>query len=460
MAEEIKQYIAVKIQKTRQGSSGFSITGHLEERFTYGMSAEYQQPYANTLQDLVNRTPLSFLTKTTPIIAPWMTASYWQGSETQDMQITIVLEAKSDPLTEVRQPIIDLLSLVAPSTTTEMNLLMSPIPQWRMSDKEKKEFIKEATETTVKLGVVATQTAKDMAAATAAAKDMPIEEMKNKFSDVAQMAADAASSITESITEGFSKVTDTIMNNGIVSSIKKGYDYATEQIGSLVDTATEYANGAINSVTGAISGWLGTDGEASGSGGGAASGALAGAASSKVITGNPEPQVNAAAATSPQAKPPTTNDFLMSRLDTVVSIQIGEYMLFPCVVVTNVTTNILNQIDAYTGWPMSAEVTISFRPFFTQAYGDVVALFLDQKKPAQTAKDESITDKTVESSMSPVDTLVSSVTSNITAPIKNAAKSITSAATDVANQATQKVSAMVGSVSDKVSKSIDNILPW
>ena len=459
MAEDIKQYIAVKIQKTRQGNSGFSITGHLEERFTYGMSAEYQQPYANTLQDLVNRTPLSFLTKTTPIIAPWMTASYWQGSETQDMQITIVLEAKSDPLTEVRQPIIDLLSLVAPSTTTEMNLLMSPIPQWRMSDEEKKEFIKEATETTVKLGIVATQTAKDMAAATAAAKDMPLEEMKDKISEVVNSAVDTASGVVDSITEGFSKVTDTIMNNSIVSSIKKGYDYATEQIGSLVDTATEYANGAVNSVTGAIGGLLGTNGEASGLGGGAASD-IAGAASSKVITGNPEPQVNAAAATSPQAKPPTTNDFLMSRLDTVVSIQIGEYMLFPCVVVTNVTTNILNQIDAYTGWPMSAEVTISFRPFFTQAYGDVVALFLDQKKPAQTAKDENITDKTVESSMSPVDTLVSSVTSNITAPIKNAAKSITSAATDVANQATQKVSAMVGSVSDKVSKSIDNILPW
>ena len=439
-------WITVKIQKTRTDNSGFSIIGHLEEHFTYGMAAEYQAPYSSTLQSLANSAPLfSFITKTTPIVSPWLTTQYWQGTEVQDMQITLVLEAKSDPLTEVRQPILDLLSLVAPTYDANTTLLRSPIENSFLDQALVKEFSQKIGESISELAS-SSGAAAELAGALAKAKEGNIGELKDKLGELANKAFSGVANGMSTLTNAVSSIGQSIM--GQISqageALNSAVGSAKQEAEKLVDSATQFVGGSTgNAATGgAVSG-------AAASGGNAATGGSA-VVSNSSNNGSP----NASAASSTASKPVSPTAILMQKMKTpTVSIQIGNYMLFPCVVVTNVTTNILNQIDAYTGWPLSAEVQISFRPMFTQAYGDVVALFLDKKSPAYNA-DKAASD------LSPTDTLVSSLTSDITSPIKDVGKKITGSVSNVANSAAQKVAGAASSAAFSAGKALGKILPW
>lgn len=434
-------WISVKIQKTRTDNSGFSIVGHLEEHFTYGMAAEYQAPYAATLQSLVNAIPLlSFVTKTTPIVSPWLTTQYWQGTEVQDMQLTFILEAKSDPLTEIRQPILDLLSLVAPSYDANTTLLRSPIENSFLDQALVKEYSQKLGKTISE--VASSSGAAELAGAIADAAKGNVSELQTAFDNALSSATNAMSGLINGVSSIGKQVMGQISQaNGTINSAAGSVKQKAEQ---LVDSATQFINGSSNTGTGgAVSGAAASVGTAATGGANVASAGGSG-------SGSP----NAASTTSTESKPISPTAILMQKMKTpTVSIQIGNYMLFPCVVVTNVTTNILNQIDAYTGWPLSAEVQISFRPMFTQAYGDVVALFLDQPNAATESS-------SIANSLTPENTVVSSLTSAITSPIKDLGKTITNSATSIANSATNKLSSMSSNVTKSISNKLDNILPW
>lgn len=432
MPEPKYKQISVIIQKsrTKQGSSdGFSITGHLEESFTYGISAEYQQPYANVLNNLANSIPFAgTILKTQPMTSPLMSANYWQGSETQDMQISIVLEAESDPLTEIRLPILNLLSLVAPHFNSGIGLLSGPISSLHLTPEEVKTITQAATTAASTVVKSATGTAGSVLEAASNATPDSISglcsSIENTFNSVKQLVGQVTNSVigtVNSVTEDISSAASNAISNA-VQSAKSIVGSAASGLEKLADSAK----------------------------------ALSSASSSDTAKSSSNSSSNSASAAPASVlssdKPVSPTEGMMKRLNANISIKIGTYLYFPCVVVTNVTTNITHTIDAYSGWPMSAVVTITFRPMFTQAYGDVVAVFQDSVNPAV---DDSYIGG-IDSSMSENNTLTSTITGPITNTIKTASNSVINTASNIANSVTKSVSASASNI----SKSISGILPF
>lgn len=452
MADVLKPQISVKIQKSG-GNDGFSITGHLEERFTYGISADYQQPFAQQLQNLANGFWVTSLyAKTHPIIAPQLTANYWQGSNTQDMQITLVLEAQSDPLTEIRTPILNLLSLVAPSYNGL--LLDAPIKNSVLSE----EQVKKITEEVAKASVSVSSSLLSLAST---ALETKLSDLTNGITDKALGAIDAVkgavSNIANAVSGGIGQIAQSATQavspvmSAVSSGASKVVGAAGGAVGSLTDSLSNFTSSAtagLNSMASGVSGGIaGLTDSASG-----LVGSIVG--SSNSLTTKAAEANAAAALNSKAALPESPTAKMMANIKSpIVSIQIGEYMLFPCVVITNVTTNILNQIDAYSGWPLSAEVQISFRPMFTQAFGDVVAVFLDKRSPVSTEED-------VSGSLDPTETLASSITSVVTKPLQSVGNAITSSVSNVANAASNKIVAMTSGAVFKGAEAVGKMLPW
>ena len=68
-------------------------------------------------------------------------------------------------------------------------------------------------------------------------------------------------------------------------------------------------------------------------------------------------------------------DLVKQALKGIISIRIGNYMFFDCVVITDVQQTFTNQLDAR-GIPWHAKVSIRFRPAFTITQGDLNRIFL------------------------------------------------------------------------------------
>ena len=101
-------------------------TGWLKENFTYSAGAQYDSPFQTVVASGI--APLLSLggVKAMP---PVLTGQLWSGSETPEFTIECDLVAEFDPLLEIRNPIVNLLTLVTPKTDITGQLtLMSPGP--------------------------------------------------------------------------------------------------------------------------------------------------------------------------------------------------------------------------------------------------------------------------------------------------------------------------------------------
>lgn len=111
-------------------SATVSFVGWLNESFSYSASAEYQAPFQIVMGagGLVN--VMSLLGA--KMMAPVMTAQLWAGSETPEFTMQVDLVANTDPLAEIKQPILNLLKMVTPSTKKDeksgATILESPGP--------------------------------------------------------------------------------------------------------------------------------------------------------------------------------------------------------------------------------------------------------------------------------------------------------------------------------------------
>ena len=119
-------------------------TGWIDDKFSYSASAEYSSPFQAVMgSGLVPVLSLFGL----KAMAPAMTAQLWSGSETPTFSMNVELTANADPLTEIRDPIINLLNMVTPRTGSLQDsgaiALQSPGPYVNpadMWDKMKQAF--------------------------------------------------------------------------------------------------------------------------------------------------------------------------------------------------------------------------------------------------------------------------------------------------------------------------------
>lgn len=368
-----------------------TIVGFMPEEFVFGVTSTYEQPFAESMNELVARMPVvgSRLSKTTRITSPFLTASYWQGSEVSDMSLTLAFEADSDPLEEVRQPILDLLSLVTPRYLD--GLIVSPTDTLKFTDEQVQKMVKNASEATTTVVNTTASVAKNLVNK-ATGKD---ENIKDEEDD----------SILSGIIETGNKVASKVQNfcKGLANDVMEG-------------TAKVVGEENISKLKGLI---------------------------------NPEEELASKDAkqdnkpnaknTIPVSRSITELDIspatqLATKLPSAISMKIGTYIEFPSIVITGVNTTFNSQIDAYTGWPMSATVELTFRPLFSTCYGDVQRMFTSEPKP--------VVDKDMyEKMQEPVNSqLTSSLTSGITSFVKDTAGKFTNAATSAIGNASKSVS--------------------
>ena len=70
----------------------------------------------------------------------------------------------------------------------------------------------------------------------------------------------------------------------------------------------------------------------------------------------------------------------VTKISNQISISIGRYLYFPSVVVTNVESELLHIINGASGFPMSANISISFKPLFTPTIEDLQDMFYHERK--------------------------------------------------------------------------------
>ena len=233
--------------------------------------------------------------------APIFTAKMWQSTSTPEITIPLFFEAESNPLLEIRKPIVDLLSLVIPSVNS-IGILKSP------------------------------------------ASYLDFTKVLSKLSDEIKSGANSAASEAKGLMAALEATmrSDNILSQGITAGkaayaeSQKSWDNALSEIKS---------NNAASKLS---------------------------SASSAQLCKKPTTESSSISS--------TIQDFLSSKtmmkyLNKVISIRIGTYLAFPCVVIQNVTPTFTSQIDYMTGWPMAARVDLTFSPMFTTVQADINDMF-------------------------------------------------------------------------------------
>lgn len=112
--------------RTAQTQNGaLMFTGWLSESFSYNAGAQYDSPFQTVVGS--GLAPLLSLGGV-KVMPPVLTGQLWSGSETPELSIEVELVADSDPLLEIRDPIVNLLKLVTPRLGTGGAAMLSPGP--------------------------------------------------------------------------------------------------------------------------------------------------------------------------------------------------------------------------------------------------------------------------------------------------------------------------------------------
>ena len=272
-------------QAANEKSPGVTvIRAWMPENFSYSVTSEYDAPFQKIVNnDLVENLASMFGQK---LVTPAMTAQLWQGSTHPEFSIELTFETESDPLKDVREPILKLLRLATPKLN-EMQLLESPGPQLD----------------TTQLTNIATTTTATLA------------------SGLANIGRNGGS-----ILQSLGLIGDAT-NAAISDALGKIDPKAQGSLGKTTNTEDSATNVAHNSNTDntVVNDMVGRGGR--------------------------------------------------SQVKNQIAISIGRYIYFPSVVITNVECEFLHQIELGTGFPMSATVTVGFKPMFIPTQSDLNTMF-------------------------------------------------------------------------------------
>jgi hypothetical protein len=109
--------------------NGPGITAFVPETFQFAVTSQFGQPFGQGLMNSAagNAAKVGLSTALTSQV---MTAQVWEGS--QPIEITLELEfaAESDPIKEIREPIMHLLEMTMPSSDGVGGLLKPPGPKY------------------------------------------------------------------------------------------------------------------------------------------------------------------------------------------------------------------------------------------------------------------------------------------------------------------------------------------
>lgn len=90
---------------------------------------------------------------------------------------------------------------------------------------------------------------------------------------------------------------------------------------------------------------------------------------------NANRSASGASNTPPQPSAAGTADFWKRQVRNQISIKIGRYAFFDSVVILNVQKTYTHNLDALTGQPLHAKVSIRFAPLFLLTQDDIVNIF-------------------------------------------------------------------------------------
>lgn len=111
-----------------KGPKSVTVTAYLPGSFNFDTRAEYQAPFS---QGLFGNGTLSNLAKLggMRLTTQALTAQIWQGSTETELSLDLEFHAETDPILEVRKPILDLMKMATASIDNSTGMLKAPGPQ-------------------------------------------------------------------------------------------------------------------------------------------------------------------------------------------------------------------------------------------------------------------------------------------------------------------------------------------
>lgn len=126
----------------------FDIRTPLPQNYSFSLSSEFNSPFNQPMSEFVggqNATVLEkLLTLTTGATTQnkWLSAAIWSGGSEFSIEVPFVLQAFSDPVSEVIIPMKNLLKLAAPSEgETLSGMLSAPGPRPAKNDPDKGDIV-------------------------------------------------------------------------------------------------------------------------------------------------------------------------------------------------------------------------------------------------------------------------------------------------------------------------------
>lgn len=129
-----KDYL-VTIQQFGSSNStdaAISVQAPMPESFMYDASSSYEAPYAKGLTGdglITNMLAAAGYRATMQVL----TANLWTGSQESQLSLTLQFQTETDPLQDVRIPILNLLKLSTPGSDPQTGVLTSPGPSLDLS---------------------------------------------------------------------------------------------------------------------------------------------------------------------------------------------------------------------------------------------------------------------------------------------------------------------------------------
>lgn len=113
-------------KEANEANSGINVVrAWMPTEFQYQANSDYEPPFQKAFGNETFSNILSAFGQ--KLVTPVMTAQLWQGSSHPEFSIQLQFETDSDPLKEVREPILKLIKMATPYVNN-MQLLESPGP--------------------------------------------------------------------------------------------------------------------------------------------------------------------------------------------------------------------------------------------------------------------------------------------------------------------------------------------
>lgn len=302
-------------------------TAWLPENFEYSMASEYDNPFQAILGDgLVQSTAQALGMK---IMSPIMTAQLWAGSSNPDFSLTCYLEAETNTDQDVKEKFLSLLNLVTPSIDPSTGMLVSPGPSI--------DVMQAMTNLAGYLDSKGYGGGADI-----------VRNAQQGLQKVQSSLLSGNSGKSSNAPTARSRRSVTTYDSNVVS--KAGLSFADKASSA----ASSFTSSLKNSVSDFFSNNTTND-------------------SSKSVSTDKPATITGNSWLSPSSSVPIRNQ---------ISLSLGMYLYFPSIVITNVSSTVLHQFDAY-GRPMSMEINISFRPLILptqEDYANMFSLGADAKK--------------------------------------------------------------------------------